>query len=73
MDFLLYQNNVTFWRKILKFYPYENILVAFHRVITAAYRPMTRAEQSNNIWNPSDIRPKLLVQTPYASSTNVNI
>ena len=53
--------------------PYENILVAFHRLMTAAYSPMTRAEQSNSIWNPSEIRPRLFVHTPYTNSTKVNI
>ena len=60
------------WKSAIS-YPYENTLVAFHLVITAAYNPMTRAEQSNNMWKPSDISPKLLVHTPYTSSTNVNI
>ena len=39
----------------------------------AAQSPMSRAEQSNSMWNPSEIRPRLLVHTPYTISTPVNI
>ena len=54
-------------------HPYENMRVGFHLLMTAAYSPITRAEQSNNMWNPSEIRPRLLVHTPYTNSTKVNI
>lgn len=52
-------------------YPNGNVLVGFHLAITDAIRPITRAEQSNSIWKPSEINPKLLVQTPYVNSTKV--
>ena len=52
-------------------YPYEKTLVAFHLAMTEAYSPITRAEQSNSMWKPSDISPRLLVHTPYIISTNV--
>ena len=47
-------------------------LVGFHRTTRAAQSPTTRAEQSNNMWNPSEISPRLLVHTPYSISTTVN-
>ena len=47
-------------------------LVGFQRTIRAAQSPTTRAEQSNNMWNPSEISPRLLVHIPYSISTTVN-
>lgn len=45
-------------------YPKEKIRVAFQRVMRAAKRPRTRAEQSKSMWKPSEMSPRLLVQTP---------
>ncbi len=38
--------------------PYENTFVGFHWLTTAAKRPITKAEQSNSMCTPSEIRPK---------------
>lgn len=38
--------------------------------MTEAARPASNAVQSKNMWNESEIRPRLLVHTPYKSSTN---
>lgn len=51
-------------------YPYENLSFARHFVMTEAARPASNAVQSKNMWNESEIRPRLLVHTPYKSSTN---
>jgi hypothetical protein len=40
-------------------YPYENVSFFFHRDITVAIKPASNAVQSKNIWNESDIRPRL--------------
>ena len=53
-------------------HPYEKIRVALQRAMRDAYSPMTSAEQSNSMWKPSDMSPRLFVHTPYSSSTPVN-
>lgn len=45
-------------------YPYENASVDFHLAMTVAASPASKAVQSKNIWNESEISPKLFVQTP---------
>lgn len=45
--------------------------MGFHRAMTDATSPITKAEQSNNMWNPSEINPRLFVHIPYANSTKV--
>lgn len=57
---------------LLVLYPYENVLEGFLVAITEATSPIIRAEQSKSMWNPSEISPRLLVQTPYTNSTTVN-
>jgi hypothetical protein len=39
--------------------------------MTEARSPIINAEQSKNMWKPSDIRPRLLVQIPYRNSITV--
>jgi hypothetical protein len=39
--------------------------------MTEARSPIINAEQSKSMWKPSDIRPRLLVQTPYRNSITV--
>ena len=41
--------------------------------MTVAARPASSAVQSKNIWKESEMSPKLLVQTPYSSSTTAKL
>lgn len=58
--------------KYFMLYPYENVFEAFHLAMSAAQSPITSAVQSNNMWKPSDMSPRLLVHAPYNSSIPVN-
>ena len=40
-------------------YPYENLSSALHLAINVAAKPARRAVQSKNMWNESEMRPKL--------------
>lgn len=53
-------------------YPYEYLSFARHLVITEAARPANKPVQSKNIWNESEINPKLFVHIPYNNSTKAN-
>ena len=41
--------------------------------MTEATRPATSALQSKNMWNASDIRPRLLLRMPKKSSTKAKV
>ncbi len=42
-------------------YPYENLSSALHLVISDATNPASNAVQSKNMWNESEIKPRLKV------------
>ena len=45
--------------KILSSHPYENLSSALHFETSEATKPASSAVQSKNMWNESDINPKL--------------
>ena len=53
-------------------YPKENLSLGAQLATTVATSPASRAVQSKNMWNESEMRPRLLVHIPYSSSTNAN-
>lgn len=43
----------------IRSYPYVYRSFLPHRVMTVAIKPVNKAVQSKNMWNESDIRPRL--------------
>ena len=46
-------------KHIFESYPYENRSFFPHLVITVAIKPVSNAVQSKNMWNESEINPRL--------------
>ena len=62
----MYETNISFPLRITISYHFNN------NELTEAAIPATRPQQSKNIWNESEISPKLLLHIPYSNSTKAN-